>query len=294
MADKLVITCAVTGAGDTFRENPAVPITPQQIAEAALEAARAGAAIAHIHVRDPDTGNAASDIALYREVMERIRERDEHLIIELTCGDGGFYIPGSPDPSIAAAGTNYRGPESRVAHVEALRPDMCSLDMGAVNFDKAVFMNTPDHLREMARRVRAAGTRPDLEIFELGHVGFACQMVAEGLIDAPVLAQFIQGVRWGAPATVQAMIAMRDMLPPGTHWAAAGGGDSQIGIAAQAILLGGSVRVGLEDSLYIEPGVYARSNAQQVEKVVRVAQLLGRDVATAAEARDILKLGRSR
>lgn len=290
MSEKIVITCAVTGSGDTFRKNPAVPITPKQIATAALEAGRAGAAIAHIHVRDPETGKSSSEIALYREVMDRIRERDERLIIQLTCGDGGFLVPGAQDPAVAGEGTNFRTPASRVAHVEALRPDMCTLDMGTFNFESLVFVNTPDHVREMARRIRAAGTKPDLEVFELGHAVFVSKLIEEELFEAPVSTQLILGLRWGAPATARAVIAIRDLLPPGVHWTAAAGGDDLIPMAAQSVLLGGGVRVGLEDSLYIAPGVLAQSNAQQVEKAVDTIRLLGKEPASAAQAREILGL----
>lgn len=290
MASKVIITCAVTGAGSGFKENPAVPITPRQIAESALEAGRAGAAIVHLHVRETASGLPSSDIALYREAMDRIRDEDERLVIELTCGEGGEFIPGEHDPAVAGPGTNFRSAAQRVAHVEALRPDMCSLDMGSMSYGRGVFMNTAGHLREMARRIRGAGTRPDLEILDLGHLMLARQLIDEGLIEPPLCVQFVLGLQWGAPATAQAMLAMKDVLPEGAHWAAAGIGHSQFSVAAQALLLGGSVRVGLEDSLYIEPGVLARSNAQQVEKAVRLARLLDREVAGPVEARSILGL----
>ncbi|MFT3779297.1 MAG: 3-keto-5-aminohexanoate cleavage protein [Ottowia sp.] len=290
MESAVIITCAVTGGGSGFSVNPAVPITPRQIAESALEAGRAGAAIVHLHAREPASGRPSSDLALYREAIERIREKDERLVIELTCGEGAEFIPGDQAPAVAGPGTNYRSPAQRVAHVEALRPDMCSLDMGSLSYGRGVFMNTADHLREMARRIRGAGTVPDLEILDLGHLVLARELIDEGLIEAPLSFQFVLGVKWGAPATAQTLLALKDMLPAGAHWAAAGIGPSQFSVAAQAMLLGGGVRVGLEDSLYIEPGVLARSNAQQVEKVVQLARLLGREVASPTEVRSALGL----
>jgi uncharacterized protein (DUF849 family) len=290
MAEKIVITCAVTGGGDTHGINPAVPITPEQIATAALEAERAGAAIAHIHVRDPETGKASGSIELFHDVVARIQAAKSDLIIELSCGRGGSYFHDAENPGHAAAGSTMMNAGDRVAHIEAIRPELCSLDVGTLNFEKFVFMNVPGVVREMLLRIRAAGTRPDLDVFDLGQVEFVNQMVREGLIEGRPLLQLVLGVRWGAPATYHAMAAMRAALS-NAHWSVADlTSEHPRRTLAQAILMGGGVRVGLEDSLYIEPGVLAKSNAQQVEQAVKLLRCLGFDAASPSEARRELGL----
>ena len=210
MSSKIIITCAVTGSAETYRANPAVPITPEQIATAALEAESAGASIAHLHVRDPETGKASGRLDLFRDVVERIRAARSHLILELSCGRGGTYAFDAATPGRAGEGSTLLAAADRVAHVEALRPELCSLDVGSLNFERLVYMNAPSELREMARRIRAAGTKPDLEVFDLGHIEFGKQLVQEGLIETPALFQVVLGVRWGAPATYQAIVAMKE------------------------------------------------------------------------------------
>jgi len=290
LSDKIVITCALTGGDDTFLVNPAVPVTPGQIATAALEAERAGAAIAHIHVRDPGTGKASGRLELFQEVVERLQAARSGLIIELSCGRGGTYIPGTADPGQAGEGSHLMSARERVAHIEAIRPELCSLDVGTVTNEKSVFLNVAGVVREMAERVRAVGTKPDLDVFDLGHIEFSNQMIRDGLIEGPPLFQLVLGVRWGAPATCGAMVAMRGALS-GAHWSVTDlTSEYPQRTLAQAILLGGSVRVGLEDSLYIEPGVLAKSNAQQVERTVRLARALGFDAASPDEARKQLGL----
>src|ERR1700674_4466157 len=292
LSDKIVITCAVTGGADTHLVNPAVPITPEQIATAALEAERAGAAIAHLHVRDPQTGKASGRLELFQDVVERIRAAKPDLIIELSCGRGGSYFYDAANPGHAGEGSNLMSARDRVAHIESIRPELCSLDIGTLNFEKFVFMNAPSQLREMLERVRAAGTRPDLDVFDLGYVEFANQMIREGLIESPPLFQLVLGVRWGAPATYRAMAAMKDALS-NAHWSVADlTSEHPQRTLAQAILLGGGVRVGLEDSLYIAPGVLAKSNAQQVEQTVKLVRSLGFDAASPSEARSELGLDR--
>ncbi|MDB5872599.1 MAG: 3-keto-5-aminohexanoate cleavage enzyme [Ramlibacter sp.] len=292
MSNKIIITCAVTGSAETFRINPAVPITPEQIATAALEAESAGASIAHLHVRDPETGKSSGRLDLFQDVVERIRAAGSKLILELSCGRGGTYAFDAATPGQAGEGSTILTAANRVAHVEALRPELCSLDVGSLNFEKLVYMNAPSELREMARRIRAAGTKPDLEVFDLGHIEFGKQLVQEGLIETPALFQVVMGVHWGAPATCSAMIAMRDALA-GFHWSISDMGSGQPHrTITQGLLLGGSARVGLEDSIYIEPGVLAKSNAQQVEQVARQIRYLGFDVASPSEARDMLGLKR--
>jgi len=290
ISSAVFITCAVTGSGDTVRKNPKVPVTPEQIAAAALEAYAAGAAIVHIHVRDPATGAPSRDPALFRAVFERIRARNDEVIINLTGGMGGDLLLGPDDAPLAfAAGTDFVGPLQRMAHISALRPEIGSLDCGSLNFDEALYGTTPRFLRSMAQEFRKRGVRPEIEVFELGHIELARQLIAEGLIESPALFQLCLGIRYGAPATTEAMQAMRDALPPGVLWSAFGVGRMQMPMVAQAVLLGGNVRVGLEDNLYLEKGVLA-SNAQLVERAVTIVQMLGAHVQSAAEARQRLQL----
>jgi uncharacterized protein (DUF849 family) len=287
MNTEVVITCAVTGAGDTVGKHPGVPVTPKQIADAALEAASAGAAIAHIHVRDPKSGKGARDPALYREVVERIRGSGTDVVINLTAGMGGDFEVGPDEaPTRAGPGTDFVGPLARLVHIEELRPEICSLDCGSLNFgdDNLVVVNTPRHLRAGARRIQELGVKPELEIFDTGNLWFAKHMLAEGLIDQPPLFQLCMGIPWGMPAEPALMKAVVGLLPPGANWTGFGIGRMQLPIAAQAVLLGGHVRVGLEDNLHLERGVLA-SNAELVEKAVRTVRALGARVLGPADAR---------
>jgi uncharacterized protein (DUF849 family) len=291
MNNEVIITCAVTGAGDTVGKHPAIPVTPAQIADAAIEAARAGAAVAHIHVRNPDTGKFSRDPALYAEVVDRIRASGTDVIINLTAGMGGDFELGDEDPKIAGPNTDLIGPLERLAHVEQLLPEICTLDCGTLNFGdgNTIYISTPDYLRRGAARVQALGVKPELEIFDTGHLWFAKQMLAEGLLDAPPLFQFCLGIPWGAPADTVSMKAMADNLPPGAVWAGFGIGRMQMPMVAQAVLLGGHVRVGLEDNLYLDRGVYA-SNGSLVERAATIVQLMGARVASPARAREKLGL----
>jgi uncharacterized protein (DUF849 family) len=287
MNTEVVITCAVTGAGDTAGKHPALPVTPREIAEAAVEAARAGAAIAHCHVRDPKTGKGARDPALYREVVERIRASDTDVVINLTAGMGGdFEVGPDEEPTRPGPATDLVGPLERLVHIEELRPEICSLDCGSLNFGEGNFVviNTPQHLRAGARRIRELGVKPELEIFDTGNLWFAKQMLAEGLIEEPPLFQLCMGIPWGVPADLGLMQAIVDLLPPGANWTGFGIGRMQMRMAAQAVLLGGHVRVGLEDNLYLERGVLA-SNAQLVEKALKIVEALGARVLSPTEAR---------
>lgn len=290
MTRKIILTCAVTGAMTPLEKNPALPITPEQISTSAIEAANAGAAVAHIHVRNPETGTASLDPALYREVVERIRDSDVDVLINLTTGVGGRYVPGDPDPAVSGEGTTLSSPEIRTQHIAELRPDICSLDMGSMNFGNFVFVNTPGHLVTMAETVRSAGVKPELEVFDSGHIRLAKHMIENGQIDTPALFQICLGIPWGAEASSRSMIHMLDQLPADAHWAGFGIGATEFPMVAQAVLLGGNVRVGLEDNLYMERGVLASSNAALVEKAVSIVNGLGAEVATAAEARAILGL----
>jgi uncharacterized protein (DUF849 family) len=268
------VTCAVTGSHQNFHNHPDFPLTPEQIANSCLEARSAGAAVVHIHVRDPDTGAASGDPALYREVVERIRDSGSDVLINLTTGEGGRYVPDETDPSRGGPGTTLRRPELRLRHVLEMRPHICSLDVGSANFSEHVFMNIPGHLRIMADAIRGAGVKPEMEVFELGHIRFASQLIEEGLVDSPPLFQICLGIPWAAPATPEVLALMRNLLPEGAVWAAFGISRWEFPMLAQALTLGGHVRVGLEDNLYLSKGEYA-SNATLVEKAVRIIREVG-------------------
>jgi uncharacterized protein (DUF849 family) len=291
MNREVIVTCAVTGAGDTVGKHPAIPVTPAQIAAAALEAARAGAAVAHIHVRDPASGKFSREVKYYREVVERIRASNTDVIINLTAGMGGDFELGEDDPKIAGPSTDLIGPLERLAHVTELLPEICTLDCGTLNFGDAntIYISTPRYLREGAARVLALGVKPELEIFDTGHLWFAKQMLAEGLLAPPPLFQFCLGIPWGAPADTVSMKAMADNLPAGAVWAGFGIGRMQMPMVAQAVLLGGHVRVGLEDNLYLDKGVFA-SNGSLVERAVTIIELMGARAVTPAQAREKLGL----
>ena len=291
MNTEVIVTCAVTGAGDTVGKHPAIPVTPQQIADAVIDSANAGAAVAHVHVRDPETGKGSRDCRLYREVVERVRSRNVDVILNLTAGMGGDFELGDQDPKIAGPNTDLVGPLERLVHIEELRPEICTLDCGTLNFGDGnlIYISTPTYLRAGARRIRELGVKPELEVFDTGHLWFASQMHKEGLLDDPPLFQFCLGIPWGAPADTTTMKAMKDNLPPGAIWAGFGIGRMQMPMVAQAVLLGGNVRVGLEDNLYLGKGVFA-SNGQLVEKAVKIIELLGARALTPAEARRKLRL----
>ena len=288
MQRKVMISCAVTGSADSPRKNPAVPVTPEQIARSSIEAAKAGAAIVHIHVRDPQTTRPSMDGALYRETVERIRASGSDVLINLTTGPGARFAPGADDPLAPGPATNLKRPQERVRHVLELKPDICSLDMGSLNMGSYVFINTPEHLQTMAVAIRDAGVLPELEVFETGHLLLAKRMIETGHIKAPGMFQICLGVAWGQPATPEAMSYMRNLLPPASPWFAFGISLHQFPMVAQAVLLGGHVRVGLEDNLYLEKGKLAPSNAALVEKAARIIEILGDQVATPAEARGML------
>jgi uncharacterized protein (DUF849 family) len=290
MQRKVIISCAVTGSADTPSRNPAVPVTPQQIANSALDAAKAGAAIVHIHVRDPQTTKPSMDIALYREVVERIRASGSDVLINLTTGPGARFTHDDSDPSKAGPGSVLKSPEQRVRHVIELKPDICSLDMGSLNMGDRVFVNTPSHLRKMAEAIKKAGVMPELEVFETGHLLLAKNFIDKGHVKPPGMFQICLGISWGQPATPEAMTYMRNLLPPAAPWFAFGISLHQFPMVAQTVLLGGHPRVGLEDNIYLEKGKLAPSNAALVEKAADIIQILGDTVATPREARQILGL----
>ncbi|GHH46223.1 uncharacterized protein (DUF849 family) [Streptomyces umbrinus] len=290
MNQDVIITCALTGAGDTVRKSPHVPVTPEQIARSAVEAADAGAAAVHIHVRDPETGTPSRDPRLYREVVERIRETGTDLVINLTAGMGGDLVIDPEEPLRHLPGTDLVGGLGRLPHVEDLLPDICTLDCGSLNFGDGsnLYVSTPDMLRTGARRIQELGVRPELEIFDTGHLWFAKQLRTEGLLDDPTVFQLCMGIPWGAPADPGVLQSMVNMLPEGAQWASFALGRMQMPWVAQSVLLGGHVRVGLEDNLYLGKGVKA-TNAQLVERAVTIVEAMGARVATPDEAR--LRLG---
>ena len=291
MNNEVIVTCAVTGAGDTLGKHPEVPVTPEQISNAAIAAAKAGASVAHIHVRDPETGLGSRDVNLFKEVVERIRDSNTDVVINLTAGMGGDWVPSEENPSMPGPGTDMIGPEERLAHVKEIHPEICSLDCGTMNFGNGneIYISTPGYLREMASMIQEWGVKPELEVFELGQIRFAKQMIREGLINEPPMFQICLGIPWGAEQTVDSMKVMKDELPTNASWASFGIGRMQMPMAAAAVAMGGNVRVGLEDNLYLEKGVLA-SNDQLVTRVIEIIQRMGSRVLSPKETRDKLKL----
>lgn len=272
--NKVIITVAVNGSRPTKAMHPAVPYTPAEIADAAVEAHRAGAAIAHIHVRDPESGAPSSRPELFAEVLDRIRSRCD-MLVNLTTS--GLHVTGQD------------ALEQRLAPVQ-LRPDLCSLDIGSLNFRDRLFANPPDFGEEAARRMQTAGVKPEIEVFDVGHIDQALDLIGRGLIEPPPYFQLCMGVKWGIPATPENLLFMRSKLPADAQWSVLGVGAAQWTMVAMGVLLGGHVRVGFEDNLYLRKGVLARNNAEMVEQAVRIAQALQREVATPAEARAMLHL----
>lgn len=291
MNNEVVLTCAITGAGDTTGKSPHVPVTPKAIAEAAIEAARAGAAIVHLHARDPETGQGSRDPKLFKEIVDRVRDSGTDVVINLTAGMGGDWISDSANPPMPGPGTDMIGPEARLAHVEECRPDICSLDCGTLNFSDTdmIYISTPPTLRRMATLVQEWGVKPELEVFDLGHIRFAKAMIAEGLIDAPPMFQLCLGIPWGADQDVETMVAMKSQLPEGASWASFGIGRGQMPMAAAAVALGGNIRVGLEDNIYLDRGVLA-TNGQLVTRVREIIERMGAHLLTPNQARAKLNL----
>jgi uncharacterized protein (DUF849 family) len=296
MNHNVIITCAVTGAGDTVDKHPAIPVTPKQIAAAAVEAANAGATVVHCHVRDPKTGKGSRDPVLYREVMEHIKASGVDVIVNLTAGMGGdLEIGAGENPTQFGPATDLVGPLTRLVHVEELLPDICTLDCGTLNFGDGdtIYVSTPAALRVGAKRITELGVKAELEIFDTGHLWFSNQMIKEGLLVDPLF-QLCLGIPWGAPADTGTMKAMVDNLPRSSPtskdvvWAGFGIGRMQMPMAAQAILLGGNVRVGLEDNLWLDKGVPA-SNGSLVERVIKLIECMGAKPMTPALGR--IKMG---
>ena len=288
---EVIVTCAVTGAGDTAGRSPHVPVTPKEVAEAAIEAAKAGAAIAHLHVRDPETGKGSRDPKLFKEVVDRVRDSDTDVVINLTAGMGGDWVPDAKNPAMPGPGTDMIGAEDRLIHVQECMPEICSLDCGTLNFGDGdnIYISTPPTLRRMAQLTLEWGVKPEMEVFELGHIRFATQMVAEGLIAAPPMFQICLGIPWGADQSVDTMKVMKDHLPQGASWAGFGISRMQMPMAAAAVAMGGNVRVGLEDNIFLDRGVLA-TNGQLVTRVVEIIERMGGRALTPQEARNKLKL----
>ncbi|MCA0988626.1 3-keto-5-aminohexanoate cleavage protein [Guptibacillus algicola] len=289
MKGKVLLTAAVTGAGDTIKKNPHVPVTPKEIAESAIESAKAGATIAHVHARNPETGGISHNVDHYREIVERIRESETDVIINITSGGGGDFIPSLSTPSAGGEGTDMQTPRERHEPVGQLLPEMCTLDCGSTNFGNMIYMSPTDWLREQAKLIQESGVKPELECFDTGHVRFAKQLIDEGLIDGDPMFQFCLGIPWGAEADAETMLYMRNRLPENAHWSAFGIGRMQMPIAAQSAMLGGNVRVGLEDNIYLSKGVPA-TNEQLVDKAVTMLNGHGLEPMTPEEARDYLQL----
>lgn len=293
MRKKLFITAAITGSGSTQDKSVHVPRSPKQIADAAIAAAKAGAAIVHCHVREPETGAPSRSLDYYRELTDRIRASETDVVLNLTAGMGGDMIFGAPDKPLPlnAAGTDMASAEARTAHVANCRPEICTLDCGTMNFAEAdyVMTNTPGMLRDMAARMTDMGVRIEIEAFDTGHLWFAKQLVAEGLIPEPVLVQLCMGVPWGAPNDLNTFMAMVNNVPDSWIFSAFSLGRHQMAYVAGAVLAGGNVRVGLEDNLMLEKGVLA-TNAQLVEKAGNIVTAMGATLMTPQEVRDELHL----
>ncbi|MCF8033736.1 MAG: 3-keto-5-aminohexanoate cleavage protein [Desulfarculaceae bacterium] len=286
--EKIVVTVCVTGAfGDAG--TPHIPITPEQIAQSAIEAGQAGASVAHIHVRNPEDGVACMDFELYQEVVERIRAGSD-LIINLTTGAGARIIPTDTEPVELGQGSTLSTPQRRAEHVLKLKPELCSLDVGTMDFGPHIFAAYGPHIEAMAEMIRDAGIVPEVEVFTLGHIEIAKRLIKMGLIKNPPLIQLCMGIPWGIPANTTNLLAMIQALPADALWTAFAISKDSFPLVAQSAILGGNVRVGMEDNLYLEKGVRATSNAQLVEKAVNLVRILGKEPATPDEARELLKL----
>ncbi len=290
MQSRVMITCAVTGNQTTPEMTPHLPITPEQIADACLGAAEAGAAAVHIHVRDPKSGRPSMEIEHYREVVERIRAKNRDVILNVTTGPGRRFAPDPDDPKIAGPGTTLTRPENRVAHIALLKPDICTLDLNTMNSGKEVVINTPPNVRRMAKVIREAGVRPEIELFDSGDIALCRDLIADGTLEGPILCSIVMGVKYGFQPLPETVFYARGLLPPGSVWTAFGTGRMAFPMVAQSYLAGGHVRVGLEDAIYLHRGVLAESNAVMVVKARRIVEELGGLIATAREAREMLKL----
>ncbi len=285
---KVILTCAVTGNLTQPGQTPYLPITPEQIARDSLEAAAQGAAIVHIHVRDPKSGAPSMELAHYAEVVERIRAVNSGLILNLTTGPGQRYVPDKDNPAVADPATNLLPPARRVAHVQSLRPEICTLDLNTMASGNQVIINTPHTARQMAQAMLQAGVKPELELFNAGDLVMARDLIKELDFPAPLMVSFVMGVKYAWPASIETLQLARSLLPVGALWTGFGVGRDSFPMVAQSALIGGHVRVGLEDNIYIEKGVLAKGNAVLCEKAARIVRDLGFSLATVDEARDML------
>lgn len=290
MRNKVVITCAVTGNLTTPEQTPHLPITPEEIAEACLGAAEAGAAVAHIHVREPGTGRPSMELEYYRDVVARIRARNRRLILNITTGPGGRFVPSEDDPKVAGPGTTLVAPEVRVAHIPVLKPEICTLDLNTMNSGGQVVINTPANVRRMARVIREAGVKPEIELFDSGDIALMHDLLRDGTLTGPSVASIVMGVKYGFQPTPETVLYARDMLPPDTEFTVIGTGRSSFPMVAQSVLAGGHARTGLEDAVMLARGVLAPSNAAMVEKARRIIEELGAEAASPDEARAIFGL----
>jgi uncharacterized protein (DUF849 family) len=290
MSRKTILTCAVTGNITTRAQHPGLPITPAEIAAAAIEAGRAGAAVVHMHARDPETGKGSMELEYFAEIVDRIRQSGSDIILNLSTGEGGRFVPSEDEPRIAAQGTTLARPERRVAHVEALKPEICTLDFNTMFSGSAVVVNTPRNLEIMASRIYGVGTVPEIEIFDSGDLHMVQDFLKRGILQTPLMFQIVLGVRFGAVADPDTLFYLSRRLPPDCIWAAFGIGRAEFPMLAQSYLLGGHVRVGLEDNIYISAGKLARDNAELVERGVTIVENLGGRIATAQEARKMIGL----
>ena len=287
MNKDVILTCAVTGSGDSHLKHPGVPSTPKQIADSAIEAAKAGAAIVHLHVREAD-GTPCRKLEYYEEAVDLIRQSGVDVIINLTTGMGGDYVEHPDDPTIFGPGSDMISPAERVKHIQVIKPEICTLDCGSFNYKTTAYLSTYAMLKESAKLITAAGVKTEVEAFELGHIWQAKELIREGYLPESTMFQLCMGIPFGAESTPRNLTTMIDALPQGVAWGAFGIGQDEFPMVAQAIINGGNARVGLEDNIYLEKGVFA-SNGPLVEKAVKLIETLGAKTLTAAEARK--KLG---
>ncbi len=288
--NKVFITCAVTGNLTTPDQTPHLPITPEQIADACLGAAEAGAAITHIHVRDPATGAPSMEIEYYQDVVARIRKQNTQLILNITTGPGGRFVPDHDEPKMFGPGTTLMNPEKRAAHIAILKPDIATLDLNTMNSGKQVMINTPGNARRMAKVITEAGVKPEIELFDSGDIAMMLDMVKDGTLAGPLLTSFVMGVPYGFQPSPETVIYARNLLPVDAQFTAIGIGRTVFSYVAQSYLAGGHVRVGLEDGVYLSRGVMAESNAAMVGKARRMIEDIGGQIANPREAREIIGL----
>ncbi|MEY4939110.1 MAG: hypothetical protein RIQ93_845 [Verrucomicrobiota bacterium] len=285
-----ILSCAVTGSFATREHNPALPVTPEEIADACIGAAQAGAAICHIHVRDPETGRPSMKLEYYREVVNRIRRSDVDLIINLTTGPGGRFIPSDDQPDKPAPGSSLTTPEIRTEHIVELKPEICTLDLNTMWFGGGAVINSPRNIKIMAERIYAAGVKPELEVFDTGDLMLGRELVSDGTLKLPALFQIVTGINYGMPSTPETMVLAKSLLPKNCEWAAFGATRHAFPMLAQAFILGGHCRIGMEDTVYLAKGALAPSNAALVQKAVNIITHLGGQIATVAETRQLLGL----